>query len=108
MCCGVRLLQRRCATECLGIPHAAVTIRTTRGKKPFLADDAAHAHPQAPNFNFSVSHEVRRAAACPLSAAKMGSHHLQPTAGGCRGSLHPSRWSCRSPDTAQAPRPVID
>lgn len=54
--CG-RLLQRQCVAAALGVPFAAVTIQRTKGRKPFFAGRVSK--PQAPNFNFNVSHEVR-------------------------------------------------
>jgi 4'-phosphopantetheinyl transferase len=51
-----RLLQRRAAQLVLGIPHDLVVIRRTKGNKPYVANDLPKHH--APNFNFSVSHEV--------------------------------------------------
>lgn len=50
-----RLLQRHAAFTALGIPHAAAVIRRTKGRKPYVANDAPR--PDAPNFNYSVSHE---------------------------------------------------
>lgn len=53
-----RLLQRAAAAAALGLPHAAVVVRRTRGSKPYAANELPK--PQAPNWNYSVSHEVRR------------------------------------------------
>jgi len=50
-----RLLQRHAAATVLGIPHTAVEIKRTRGRKPYVAN--AVDKPHAPNFNYSVSHE---------------------------------------------------
>jgi hypothetical protein len=52
-----RLLQRHAGTVALGIPFEEVVIKHTKGRKPYIANEIAK--PQAPNFNFSVSHEVR-------------------------------------------------
>lgn len=57
-----RLLQRHAAATILGIPHKDVVIKRTRGKKPYVANDLLKPH--APNFNYSVSHEVRQATNC--------------------------------------------
>ena len=51
-----RLLQRACGAAVLGVPFREAVIRRTRGKKPYLAD--AQRPAEAPNFNYSVSHEV--------------------------------------------------
>lgn len=51
-----RLLQRHAAATALGIPHSEVVIKRTKGRKPYVANDLPKAN--APNFNFSVSHEV--------------------------------------------------
>ena len=51
-----RLLQRKCASDVLGVDFSSVDIRRTKGGKPFVvADDH---RPHAPNFNFNISHEV--------------------------------------------------
>ena len=52
-----RLLQRHAAFLALGIPPDAVVIKRTKGRKPYIANDIPKQH--APNFNYSVSHEVR-------------------------------------------------
>lgn len=57
-----RLLQRRAAAAALRLPPAAVDLRRTRGGKPYVAN--ALPKPHAPNWNFSVSHEVRAEALC--------------------------------------------
>lgn len=51
-----RLLQRYAAFQALGIPHADVVIKRTKGRKPFIANTVDRSH--APNYNYSVSHEV--------------------------------------------------
>ena len=51
-----RLLQRKCASDVLGIELDKVEIRRTKGGKPFAVADVDRPH--APNFNFNVSHEV--------------------------------------------------
>lgn len=51
-----RLLQRAAAATALGLPHAEVVVRRTRGSKPYAAN--ALDKPHAPNWNYSVSHEV--------------------------------------------------
>ena len=53
-----RLLQRAAAAAALGLPHASVVVRRTRGSKPYAANELDKPH--APNWNYSVSHEVRR------------------------------------------------
>ena len=52
-----RLMQRHAAFMALGIPHEAVIIERTRGRKPYIANKLEKLH--SPNFNYSVSHEVR-------------------------------------------------
>jgi 4'-phosphopantetheinyl transferase len=52
-----RLLQRAAAAAALGVPHAAVAIARTKGRKPYAAAPAGPRPPACPNFNFSVSHE---------------------------------------------------
>eukprot|EP00887_Chlorella_sp_A99_P000188 scaffold13.g188.t1 len=52
-----RLLGRAAAHAALGLPHAAVLVRRTRGGKPYVANELAK--PQAPNYNYSISHEAR-------------------------------------------------
>ena len=51
-----RLLQRKCASDVLGVDFSGADIRRTKGGKPFAV--AVVARPHAPNFNFNVSHEV--------------------------------------------------
>ena len=51
-----RLLQRKCVAEVLGVQHADVIIKRTKGGKPFAAGGPPRPH--APNFNFNISHEV--------------------------------------------------
>lgn len=51
-----RLLQRHGAAVALGIPHQHVTIRRTKGRKPYIKNSIQK--PQAPNYNYSISHEV--------------------------------------------------
>ena len=53
---GCRLLQRKCVSEVLGVQHADVIIKRTKGRKPFAAGGPPL--PNAPNFNFNISHEV--------------------------------------------------
>ena len=53
-----RLLQRAAAAAVLGVAHGAVLIRRTKGRKPYAAN--LEGRGAAPNFNFNVSHEVRR------------------------------------------------
>lgn len=52
-----RLLQRHAAFLALGIPHPAVDIKRTKGRKPYVANPVSKPH--APNYNYSISHEVR-------------------------------------------------
>ena len=51
-----RLLQRAACHEVYGVAHAAAVIQRTKGGKPYLAERPA-ALPDAPNWNFNVSHE---------------------------------------------------
>lgn len=51
-----RLLQRKCAVEVLDIPFSEVDIRRTKGGKPYVSNPGNRL--RAPNFNYSVSHEV--------------------------------------------------
>jgi 4'-phosphopantetheinyl transferase len=51
-----RLLQRHAAFMALDIPHEAVIIERTKGRKPYVANKIEKLH--APNYNYSVSHEV--------------------------------------------------
>jgi hypothetical protein len=51
-----RLLQRHAAFLALDIPHEAVIIERTKGRKPYVANKIERLH--APNYNYSVSHEV--------------------------------------------------
>eukprot|EP00667_Euglena_gracilis_P015605 EG_transcript_16237 len=50
-----RLLQRAAVCAAVGLPYDTVVLRRTKGNKPFLA--VPHSRPDAPNFNFNVSHE---------------------------------------------------
>mmetsp|Transcript_47803 Transcript_47803/g.120659 ORF Transcript_47803/g.120659 Transcript_47803/m.120659 type:complete len:296 (+) Transcript_47803:194-1081(+) len=50
-----RLMQRRAASRALGIPFEAVTIKRTKGRKPFVSNSVDRS--STPNFNFNVSHE---------------------------------------------------
>ena len=69
-----RLLQRMVCHRVTGVPHADVTIKRTKGRKPFLSREApargdgatttntttvptVPTMPDARNFNFNVSHE---------------------------------------------------
>ena len=52
-----RLLQRHAAFLALDIPHEAVSIERTKGRKPYVANKIEKLH--APNYNYSVSHEVK-------------------------------------------------
>ena len=52
-----RLLARAAAHAALGLPHAEVLVQRTRGGKPYIANELPK--PEAPNYNYSVSHEVR-------------------------------------------------
>ena len=77
-----RLLQRHAGTVALGIPFEEVVIKHTKGRKPYIANEIAK--PQAPNFNFSVSHEVRGQAVsdrCGQSLGSAESIHPRPTPG---------------------------
>ena len=51
-----RLLQRHAASVVLGIPHDAIVIKRTKGRKPYVSNEIQKQ--TAPNFNYSVSHEV--------------------------------------------------
>jgi len=51
-----RLLQRHAAAKVLGIEHEEIIIKRTKGRKPFVANQVSKPH--APNFNYSISHEV--------------------------------------------------
>lgn len=65
-----RLLARQAAAAALGLPFAAVDLRRTRGNKPYVANQLpSKAHGPAPNWNFSVSHEVRKGAHQSRNAA---------------------------------------
>lgn len=52
-----RLLQRAAAAAALGVPFGEAVIQRTRGGRPYLASTGDRS--AAPNFNYSVSHEVR-------------------------------------------------
>lgn len=62
-----RLLQRAAAAATLGLPHSAVLVERTRGGKPYVANKDRPQH--APNWNYSVSHEVGNAGAGKLPAS---------------------------------------
>lgn len=51
-----RLLQRYAAATVLGLGHEEIVIKRTKGRKPFVANQVLKPH--APNFNYSISHEV--------------------------------------------------
>ncbi|QDZ19168.1 4'-phosphopantetheinyl transferase [Chloropicon primus] len=51
-----RLLQRKCAEECLRLRYEDVRIKRTKGRKPFVANPVDRPADR-PNFNFNVSHE---------------------------------------------------
>lgn len=53
-----RLLQLAACGRALGVPSEAVRLERTKGGKPFASEPQARPI-DAPNFNFSVSHEVR-------------------------------------------------
>lgn len=55
---AARFTERAAAAAALGLPLGAVALKRTRGGKPYVTNDVPK--PQAPNWNFSVSHEVRR------------------------------------------------
>ncbi|KAK9844590.1 hypothetical protein WJX74_004382 [Apatococcus lobatus] len=50
-----RLLQRQCTCQALRISWQAVSLKRTRGRKPFAAVQGSRS--ACPNFNFNVSHE---------------------------------------------------
>lgn len=55
-----RLLQRKAAREGLGLMHQDVSIKRTKGRKPFVASvdkEQEGRRKEAPNFNFNISHE---------------------------------------------------
>ena len=52
-----RLLHRQCSSQVLGLDWPDVSIKRTRGRKPFAAVKGYRG--TWPNFNFNVSHEVR-------------------------------------------------
>lgn len=54
-----RLLQRRACFQAFGVGHSDVRIERTKGGKPFMANKPTPAPPDAPNWNFNVSHEGR-------------------------------------------------
>lgn len=56
---AARLLERAAAAAALGLPLGEAALKRTRGGKPYVASDVPKPH--APNWNFSVSHEVREA-----------------------------------------------
>ncbi len=79
-----RLLQRHAAFAALEIPHAAVVIRRTKGRKPYIANDGPR--PGAPNFNYSVSHEgdyviLAAEGGCLCGADVAAPHALRRNAG---------------------------
>lgn len=70
-----RLLQRASAEAVLGVPFREAFIKKTRGNKPYIANSLDRS--RAPNFNYSVSHEVGlllgiscRTCLCPGSRAQ--------------------------------------
>lgn len=52
----IRLLQRAACHEAYGLAHSAALIKRTKGGKPYIAERPT-ALPDAPNWNFNVSHE---------------------------------------------------
>lgn len=60
-----RLLQRHAAASVLAIPHDSVEIKRTRGRKPYAANPVIEKR-GAPNFNYSVSHEVSKLSPTPI------------------------------------------
>jgi len=60
-----RLLQRHAAFLALDIPHEAVSIERTKGRKPYVVNKVEKLH--APNYNYSVSHEVKNSFSQGLS-----------------------------------------
>lgn len=63
-----RLLGRAAAAAALGLQHSVVEIKRTRGGKPYVAN-VLQKPAGAANYNYSISHEVCREAAGPLSRA---------------------------------------
>ncbi len=51
-----RLMQRACASMVLGVPWRTIDIQRTAGNRPYIANNVHR--PNAPNFNYNVSHEV--------------------------------------------------
>ncbi len=74
-----RLLQRRAATAALGLRHEAVVCKRTRGNKPYVANELTKPA-WAPNWNYSVSHEVRMGLPAELRAVPSPWLMPQPTA----------------------------
>lgn len=52
-----RLLQRRACADVTGLPYKEVSIKRTKGSKPFLESRPASLQSTLPNWNFNVSHE---------------------------------------------------
>ena len=77
-----RLLQRAAAAAALGLPHASVVVRRTRGSKPYAANELDKPH--APNWNYSVSHEVRRRRWAAEAAERVAAVRLGRPPAGCR------------------------
>lgn len=74
-----RLLARRAAAASLGLTQSAVDCRRTKGGKPYVANDVpGKANGPAPNWNFSVSHEVRVGRGAIQCPACPGPHMLPP------------------------------
>lgn len=53
---AARLLERTAASAALRLPLTSVRLSRTRGGKPYVTNPVSKTH--APNWNFSVSHEV--------------------------------------------------
>ncbi len=78
-----RLLARRAAAVSLGLPQSAVDCRRTKGGKPYVANDLpGKADGPAPNWNYSVSHEVRLCGIA-VNLRRKAALHCPPACGSC-------------------------
>lgn len=72
------LMQHAATVAALGVPTEEAHLRCTRHGKPYAAANVARP-PHAPNWNFNVSHEVRRCSCRWLSNRGIGSRGAAPS-----------------------------
>lgn len=103
-----RLMQRACASQVLGVPWHTIDIARTAGNRPYIAN-AVH-RPNAPNFNYNVSHEVGQHTQSPTRLTDTHDKHGLPlnyrATGLCSPLSRCAQWDamCAPPAPSAAAR----